>query len=98
MPVRLVFVVDEIVGVHVTQQHDIASPPAVAPVGTAPGFEFLAAKRDAAAATVSGRQFHSTLVNKHGATMQKAADLPTAPCGNLRVTDRASRKRRQTAP
>ena len=57
-PVRLEFVVDEIVRVHVTEQHDITSATTIATIGPAPRLIFFAAEADTAPPTVTSRQFH----------------------------------------
>src|SRR5258708_311533 len=54
VPMRLVFVVDQIVGVVVADQNDIAPAAPIAPVGSAPRLIFFTAKADAAATTVTG--------------------------------------------
>jgi hypothetical protein len=56
--VRLEFVVDEIIRVHVTEQHDITSATTIATVGPAPRLIFFAAKADTAPPTITSRQFH----------------------------------------
>jgi hypothetical protein len=58
VPVRLKLVIDEIVRVHVSNQHDISTAAAVAPVGSAPRLVFFAAEGHAPAPAVTGRQFH----------------------------------------
>ena len=54
-PVRLEFVVDEIVRVHVTEQHDIPSATTIATIGPAPRLIFFAAKADTAPPTITSR-------------------------------------------
>jgi hypothetical protein len=72
-----VFAVDEIVRVVVAHEDDIAAPAAVATVGSAPGFELLAAEADAPAPAVPRLHLDDTLVDKHdGVTVQKARSLP----------------------
>ena len=75
-PVRLELVVDEIVGVHVAEQHDVAAVAPVAAVGPAPRLVFFPAKGNAAASAVAREEFHCAFVNKHSTTMQMAARLP----------------------
>ena len=64
-PMGLKLVVDEVVRVHVADEHDVAPAPAIAAVGAAPRLVFLAAKGDAAAPAVTGREFHHAFVDKH---------------------------------
>ena len=54
-PVRLEFVVDEIVRIHVTEQHDITSATTIATIGPAPRLIFFAAKADTAPPTITSR-------------------------------------------
>ena len=67
VPVGFVFVVNEVVGVHVAEEHDVAAAPAVASVGAAPRFVFFAAEADAAASAVTGLGFDGAFVDEHGA-------------------------------
>jgi hypothetical protein len=64
-PVRLVLVIDEVVGVHVPKENHVSAPAAVAAVGSAPRLIFLPAEADAASSPVPGSQLHSAFVDEH---------------------------------
>src|SRR6185295_16370373 len=65
VPMRLIFVVDEIVRVDVAQENDVATPAAIATVGPAPRFIFLAPKTDTTAPAITRRKLYCAFVNKH---------------------------------
>jgi len=75
-PVWLIFVINQVIGVNVADEYDIAPAAAIATVGSTPRFVFLAAKGHAAPTAVTGAYFDYTFVNKHEATMQMLPSLP----------------------
>jgi hypothetical protein len=64
-PVRLEFIVDQIVGIVVAQKNNVATPSTIAAVGAAPRLILFAAKAYAAATTVTGLYFDNAFVDKH---------------------------------
>jgi hypothetical protein len=64
-PMRLIFIIDEVVCVVVADEDDVAAATAIATIGAAPRFVLLAAKANATATAVSGLEFYYTLVDKH---------------------------------
>jgi hypothetical protein len=76
-PVRLVFIVHEIVRVVVAHENDVTSPAAVAAIWPTPGLVFLTTEADTTAAAVAGLDFDDTLVDKHGWDLQMDARTDT---------------------
>src|SRR5690606_6255579 len=58
-------VINEVVGVHVAEEHDIATASAVAAIGPAPRLVFLPPEADAAASTITCGQLDCAFVDKH---------------------------------
>jgi hypothetical protein len=65
LPLGVVFAVNEIVRVVVADQDHVASPPAIAAVGSAPRLEFFAAEAGATAPAVPSLYLDDTFVDKH---------------------------------
>lgn len=65
VPVRTVLIVDEIIGIIIPQEHNIAALAAVPTVRTAPGLEFFPAEGDAATPTISRPDLDDTFVYEH---------------------------------
>jgi hypothetical protein len=86
-PMRLVFVIDEIVRVDVAHEHHVTPAAAVTSIRPAPGFVFFPAKTNASPATIARRQLDCALVDKHAATMHNPSRLPRG-----RSVGRADRK------
>src|SRR5690606_2330200 len=94
VPVRRVFVVDEIVAVVVAQKDHVATPAAVAAVETAPRLVLLAAEAHGSATTVTGLDFDYTLVDEHGGEW---CTKPTACQGGPFTKPEIARDRRKAS-
>src|SRR5690606_22302794 len=64
-PVRLELVVDQVVRVHVADEHDVSAAPPVAAIRAAPGFVFLPPETDTAAPTIPCRQLDCAFIDEH---------------------------------
>ena len=69
-PVRLVFIIDEIVDIVTADQNDVAAPASIATVRAAPRLILFAAETDAATAAVAGLNFNNAFVDEHGKKSQ----------------------------
>ena len=65
VPVRLVFVVDEVVGVVVAKKDNVTATTAIATVGATPRLIFFAAEAHGSTTAVTGLNFNYTLVYEH---------------------------------
>jgi hypothetical protein len=62
---RGVFIINQIVGVVVSQQYHVSTAASIATIGTSPWFIFFPTEADTAPPAVTGRYFDYTLVDKH---------------------------------
>jgi hypothetical protein len=79
-PVRLKYVVDEVVRVHVADQHDIAAAPAIPAVRAAPRFVLLAPETDTAPPSITRGKLHCAFVDKHSVHDAERATFAKGLC------------------